>query len=638
MWDANAVIQIHAVNGIPEVGLIGYPRTLNITGRISFRNGTDANRFVEALPVSFGALEPNCMIVVEEAAHVRQADLNVVQQLAHGEDHNPLFFNFPHAPVFGAANPNPVNDPDEGAADAVINNLGEDAIFQVLGAPDQGAADDDDPNLVINNVQQHAGDVVEEVANDPVGDAHDEDPNLVVNNVQQHALSANKGAAHDEDPKPVKKYPPRNKRRSQQKGGGAKGQKTQNSEVLDWEAAATTEKIEISHFERKEKETVTEGEGMPKPSRPKGDASSRASASTEASVQVQPRELSKGLKFVTCTSLDEISTFLRKNISSADLDLCPTPSVSYLSWYLQAPGSKPEWLLGVRSKHTKMLVGFIAAVPVNICVEGEIVSAARITLLCVKPTFRNRKMASSLKREITKRVKLDEGVKHAIYSCEIIPQSSPKPFRSFKAWCACISVEDLIEFGFCTEEDMKSLLEVCKLPSYEPVSGFRKMEGNDVRGVTKLLNDYNKGKYRVSDIFTEETVTHWLLPKENFVHSFVVQRAEAGPLTDFISFQIGEYNTTKNPRDRTWKAATLLYSATNTTTLQQLASQLLAVFEREGISTFGFHDQMEHSSCRTLSLKFTQGSSETHLFIEPLPKVVDDLKPEDWGIVLLGWC
>jgi hypothetical protein len=55
---------------------------------------------------------------------------------------------------------------------------------------------------------------------------------------------------------------------------------------------------------------------------------------------------------------------------SAHLRFCYSPG--FLRWALQPPGYKVDWLLGVRVKASKKLVGFISAIPADIRVDSKV--------------------------------------------------------------------------------------------------------------------------------------------------------------------------------------------------------------------------------------------------------------------------
>lgn len=124
--------------------------------------------------------------------------------------------------------------------------------------------------------------------------------------------------------------------------------------------------------------------------------------------------------------------------------------MQYLNWYLKPPGYYPDWLLGLWSKKKDCMVGFVVAVPVNVIVEGEKVSAARIASLCIRRTLRKLGMDTYLKVELARRVR-SKGIKLSIYASGFQARSFPDPIRSIYSWAKNLNVEDLLYFGWLND-------------------------------------------------------------------------------------------------------------------------------------------------------------------------------------------
>src|SRR4051812_12120199 len=71
-------------------------------------------------------------------------------------------------------------------------------------------------------------------------------------------------------------------------------------------------------------------------------------------------------------------------------------SPAFLRWCLQAPGYKMDWLVGVRVKTNKKLVGFISAIPANMRVNTNVVPMVEINFLCVHKKLRSKRLAPVL--------------------------------------------------------------------------------------------------------------------------------------------------------------------------------------------------------------------------------------------------
>jgi len=63
-------------------------------------------------------------------------------------------------------------------------------------------------------------------------------------------------------------------------------------------------------------------------------------------------------------------------------------SVAFLQWALTPPGYLKEWHVGVRNAKTKVLMGCITAVPVEVRVYDRVEPMAEINFLCVHKKLR----------------------------------------------------------------------------------------------------------------------------------------------------------------------------------------------------------------------------------------------------------
>ncbi|GIX63461.1 glycylpeptide N-tetradecanoyltransferase [Babesia caballi] len=78
----------------------------------------------------------------------------------------------------------------------------------------------------------------------------------------------------------------------------------------------------------------------------------------------------------------------------------------FLRWAMTPPGYKKDWLIGVRVKASKRMVGFISGIPVKLSVCGTVMEVAEINFLCVHKQLRSKRLAPVLIREVTRRVNL----------------------------------------------------------------------------------------------------------------------------------------------------------------------------------------------------------------------------------------
>ena len=86
------------------------------------------------------------------------------------------------------------------------------------------------------------------------------------------------------------------------------------------------------------------------------------------------------------------------------------------------------------------------------------------------------------------------------------------------------------------------------------------MTANDVPQVTKLLSEYLL-KFKLAPSMTEDEVSHWLLPIDKVIYSYVVKQDEK--VTDFVSFYSLPSSVSGNSEHSHLEAAYLFYYAPN---------------------------------------------------------------------------
>jgi glycylpeptide N-tetradecanoyltransferase len=75
-----------------------------------------------------------------------------------------------------------------------------------------------------------------------------------------------------------------------------------------------------------------------------------------------------------------------------------------LQWALLAPGFYKDWFFGVRGGKKNKLFGFISAIPVHMNVNGKPLKMAEVNFLCVHKSLRDKRLAPTLIKEVTRRV------------------------------------------------------------------------------------------------------------------------------------------------------------------------------------------------------------------------------------------
>ena len=168
-------------------------------------------------------------------------------------------------------------------------------------------------------------------------------------------------------------------------------------------------------------------------------------------------------------------------------------------------------------------------------INGVQVKCAEINFLCVHKSLRARRLAPVLIKEITRRVNLHD-IWQAVYTAGV---TIPTPFTGATYWHRSLNVQKLVDVRFSAPPvgvSMSKHIKNHKLPNKTFMSGWREMTEDDVPQVHVKLNEY-LATHKVHIEFSEEEVRHFLLPRENVVHSFVVE-ADGGEVTDFFSFYV----------------------------------------------------------------------------------------------------
>jgi glycylpeptide N-tetradecanoyltransferase len=164
-------------------------------------------------------------------------------------------------------------------------------------------------------------------------------------------------------------------------------------------------------------------------------------------------------------------------------------SVPFLQWALTQPGYLRDWHVGVRNSKTKVLMGCITAVPVDVRVYDKVQHMAEINFLCVHKKLRTKRLAPVLIKEITRRVNQQDRWQ-AVYTAGIV---LPKPVGRCRYYHRSLNPKKLIEVRFSSLPPKMTLakhLKNLKLAKKPVNAGLRPMEPADVPGVQALLTNY----------------------------------------------------------------------------------------------------------------------------------------------------
>lgn len=132
-------------------------------------------------------------------------------------------------------------------------------------------------------------------------------------------------------------------------------------------------------------------------------------------------------------------------------------------------------------------------------------------------------------------------------------------------------------------------------------------------------------------VFTEEEVSHFLLPRENVIQSFVVEN-EAGAITDFYSYYCLPSTILRHPDYETLWVAYSYYNVSTTDRLEDGISDLLLKAKQADYDVFNALDVMENKSFLE-NLKFGIGDGQLHYYL--FNWRIRDIQPDDVGIVLV---
>ncbi|XP_061677092.1 glycylpeptide N-tetradecanoyltransferase 2 isoform X1 [Syngnathoides biaculeatus] len=290
--------------------------------------------------------------------------------------------------------------------------------------------------------------------------------------------------------------------------------------------------------------------------------------------------------------LKELYTLLNENYVQDDDNMFRFDySPSFLKWALRPPGWLPQWHCGVRVSSNKKLVGFISAIPADICIYDTLKRMVEINFLCVHKKLRSKRVAPVLIREITRRVNL-EGIFQAVYTAGVV---LPKPVSTCRYWHRSLNPRKLVEVKFShlsRNMTLQRTMKLYRLPDSIKTAGLRPMERHDVRQVTDLLQKYLR-RFQLAPSMNDEEVAHWFLPQENIIDTYVVEGA-GGVLTDFASFYTLPSTVMHHPLHRSLKAAYSFYNVHTQTPLPDLMNDALILAKMKGFDVFNALDLMEN--------------------------------------------
>uniref|UniRef100_A0A7R9V3N1 Glycylpeptide N-tetradecanoyltransferase n=1 Tax=Chlamydomonas euryale TaxID=1486919 RepID=A0A7R9V3N1_9CHLO len=359
-------------------------------------------------------------------------------------------------------------------------------------------------------------------------------------------------------------------------------------------------------------------------------------AKTPADVRQEPLNLPDSFEWCTCDLSDEavakeVYELLSANYVEDDDNMFRfNYSPSFLKWALQPPGWQLEWLVGVRVKASKKLVGFISAVPANMRSDEKTVRMVEINFLCVHKKLRSKRLAPVLIKEITRRVNQAD-IWQAAYTAGVL---IPKPIATCRYWHRSLNPKKLIDVGFSRLAPRMTLartIKLYKLPDAPLTPGLREMQPKDVPAVRQLLNSHLT-KYRLSQVFDDADVAHLLKPQHMVVDVHVVESA-SGEITDMLSFYTLPSTILGHPEHNELRAAYMYYTVPGSTTLTALLHDAMILAAAKGYDVFNALDLQDNSTCLK-ELKFGIGDGSLHYYLFNW-RVKKTLTPTEVGLILV---
>ncbi|XP_060950480.1 glycylpeptide N-tetradecanoyltransferase 1-like [Limanda limanda] len=357
-------------------------------------------------------------------------------------------------------------------------------------------------------------------------------------------------------------------------------------------------------------------------------------AEAEVSVREEPFSLPQGFSWDTLdlsnsTVLTELCTLLNENYTEEDDNIVRLNfSPEYLQWALQPPDWLPQWHCGLRVDANKKLVGFIAAVPADVCVYETRRRMVQVKFLCVHKKLRLKRMTPVLIRELNRRVN-QQGLRQAVYTAAVV---LPTPLSSCRYWHRPLNHRKLMEVnypGLRLNMNLQRALKFHRLPEVTKTKGLRPMTLKDVAGTHSLLKT-NSSRFQLSSILSLQEVEHWLLPRENVIDTYVVE-ADDGTLTDVMSFYCSSFRVLNHPVHTDLRAAHLLHVASSATDLTDLMEDALVLAKSRGFDIFSALDVMENKDFLE-KLKFSISDSSLHYYLYNW--MCPNISPDKVGLVL----
>ena len=353
-------------------------------------------------------------------------------------------------------------------------------------------------------------------------------------------------------------------------------------------------------------------------------------------IRTEPLPLVRGFSWSVIDTKDEkqrqeLYDFLREHyVTHPQNNFKFAYSAEFLDWALHPPGWRPEWLVGVRADATGKLVAFISAIPITVRAKDDILHIVAVDFLSVHSKLRGKNLAPVLIQEITRRVNLT-GIFTAIFTAgKLINQ----PITKARYWHRLVEYEKLCAIHFTSPaigEDVKVVAKRHQLAKQPRLPGWREMTPEDVPQVTAKLNEDLK-KYKVAQIFTEDEVAHWFLPRQGIVGSYVIEKKKE--VTSFVSFYLVPSSVSGCAEYDRYLAAYIFYYFVKPSHMltDVLRAALCTAHHEYHADVINCLDIMENKEMLE-RLHFVGGDGSLHYYF--FNYATESINPEELGVVLL---
>ena len=332
--------------------------------------------------------------------------------------------------------------------------------------------------------------------------------------------------------------------------------------------------------------------------------------------------------------IDKLYEFLKTNyVEDEDHMFRFDYSKDFLKWHLTSPNYCPEWLISIvqldTKKNKKKMVGFIAGIPIKVCIHGYDIELAEIDFLCVKKEFRNKRLAPLLIREVSRRIHL-RNKWWAVYTSGTM---LPKPFAETTYYHRNLNVKKLVDVHFTYlphNMNIARAKNLYKLPTELPFAGFRPMEEKDVEQVYVLLENFEK-QFKVHGYYDKDQVRHWFIPRKNVVYSYVREDKD-NKITDFISFYNLPSSILQHEDHKKLKAAYSFFNINTTLTVKEIMKCALILAKNADFDVFNCLNIM-HNEEAFEDLLFGKGGGKLKYYFWNF--VCPYTEPKDLSLVLM---